>query len=226
MSTLAERLKAKLQEAHLTAKELASKTGLSNGAISLILNGKSTDIKFSSALSIAEAVHCDVIELMTGSKASPVAVYDDDTEPDSDIVAIEQYNVMLAAGSDMPEASYEELNTSRPVWYHRSFFERMGVNPKYCKRLQVSGDSMTPLINDGDWVLIDCRPGQRVIDGEIYGLWQAQNGLRVKRIYVPMGGGLIIHSDNPRYEDEHYDDCENTNFMLIGRVLERSGLVV
>ena len=45
MSTLAERLQETLKQQYLTAKELAEKAKISNGAMSLILNGKYTDIK-------------------------------------------------------------------------------------------------------------------------------------------------------------------------------------
>ena len=226
MSTLAERLQETLKQQHLTAKELAEKAKISNGAMSLILNGNSTDIKFSTALNIAKSLHCDPIWLMTGIKSGRVDIYDDDDNVADGMVAIDQFHILLAGGSNAPEASYEEEHDSRPAWYHRSYFDRLGIDPKYCRRLQVCGDSMAPQINDGDWVLIYCKPGQRIIDGEIYGLWQAQEGLRVKRIRKPLKGGLIIHSDNPRYEDEYYDDSESCNFRLIGRVLERSGSVV
>lgn len=226
MSTLAERLQETLKQQYLTAKELAEKAKISNGAMSLILNGKSTDIKFSTALNIAKSLHCDPIWLMTGIKSGRVNTYDDDDNVAEGMVSIPEYNVSFACGKDAAEASFEEEHHSRPVWYHRSFFDNLGINPKHCRRFVVSGDSMAPLINDGDTVLIDCTPGQKLIDGEIYGFWQAQNGLRVKRIYIPMGGGITIHSDNPRYEDEYYDDSESCNFRLIGRVLERSGSVV
>lgn len=226
MSTLAERLQETLKQQYLTAKELAEKAKISNGAMSLILNGKSTDIKFSTALNIAKSLHCDPIWLMTGIKSGRVNTYDDDDNVAEGMVSIPEYNVSFACGKDAAEASFEEEHNSRPVWYHRSFFDNLGINPKHCRRFVVSGDSMAPLINDGDTVLIDCTLGQKLIDGEIYGFWQAQNGLRVKRIYIPMGGGITIHSDNPRYEDEYYDDSESCNFRLIGRVLERSGSVV
>lgn len=226
MSTLAERLQETLKQQYLTAKELAEKAKISNGAMSLILNGKSTDIKFSTALNIAKSLHCDPIWLMTGIKSGRVNTYDDDDNVAEGMVSIPEYNVSFACGKDAAEASFEEEHNSRPVWYHRSFFDNLGINPKNCRRFVVSGDSMAPLINDGDTVLIDCTPGQKLIDGEIYGFWQAQNGLRVKRIYIPMGGGITIHSDNPRYEDEYYDDSESCNFRMIGRVLERSGSVV
>ena len=226
MSTLAERLQETLKQQYLTAKELAEKAKISNGAMSLILNGKSTDIKFSTALNIAKSLHCDPIWLMTGIKSGRVNTYDDDDNVAEGMVSIPEYNVSFACGKDAAEASFEEEHNSRPVWYHRSFFDNLGINPKNCRRFVVSGDSMAPLITDGDTVLIDCTPGQKLIDGEIYGFRQAQNGLRVKRIYIPMGGGITIHSDNPRYEDEYYDDSESSNFRLIGRVLERSGSVV
>ena len=169
MSTLAERLQETLKQQYLTAKELAEKAKISNGAMSLILNGKSTDIKFSTALNIAKSLHCDPIWLMTGIKSGRVNTYDDDDNVAEGMVSIPEYNVSFACGKDAAEASFEEEHNSRPVWYHRSFFDNLGINPKNCRRFVVSGDSMAPLINDGDTVLIDCTPGQKLIDGEIYG---------------------------------------------------------
>lgn len=209
-----------------TKAEFASLLGISPQYLNKLLKGEGKSLPPADiTYKMAEVLKFPFIELITGNSV-PVAAYEDDEALADGMIAIEQYHVSIAAGSDAPEASYEEEHDSRPVWYHRSFFDNLGINPKNCRRFVVSGDSMAPLINDGDTVLIDCTPSQKLIDGEIYGFWQAQNGLRVKRIYIPMGGGITIHSDNPRYEDEYYDDSESCNFRLIGRVLERSGSVV
>lgn len=209
-----------------TKAEFASLLGISPQYLNKLLKGEGKSLPPADiTYKMAEVLKIPFIELITGNSV-PVAAYEDDESLADGMIAIEQYHVSIAAGSDAPEASYEEEHDSRPVWYHKSYFERLGINPKYCRRLQVCGDSMEPQIHDGDWVLIDCTPGQRVVDGAIYGLWQAQEGLRVKRIRKPLKGGLIIHSDNERYPDEYYDDSESCNFMLLGRVLERTGEVV
>ena len=225
--TLASRLRVAMANAGLSAKDVSQRSGLSNTALSFILNGKSTDIKFGSAIAISKAVRCDPFWLMTGElHQQSLATFTDSDEPADGMVAIKQYHICVACGSDSPEPTYESLNESRPSWYHDSFFKRLGIDPNMCRKLQVTGDSMAPLINDGDWVLIYCADDQPIIDGEIYGFYQTDRGLRVKRVYKPMKGGLIIHSDNPKYQDEIYSDDENINFKLIGRVLERSGSLV
>lgn len=70
--------------------------------------------------------------------------------------------------------------------------------PKNVKMLQVFGDSMQPTLKAGDWVLVDVTHNYADIDG-LYVVWLA-TGLSVKRI---QGGinSLIIHSDNPQYQD-------------------------
>lgn len=210
-----------------TKAELASSIEISPQYLNKILKGEGKSLPPADVVfKIAQALKISYIYLLTGTASREIEVYEDKDQPAADMVSIPEYNVSFACGKDAAEASFEEEHHSRPVWYHRSFFDNLGINPKNCRRFVVSGDSMAPLINDGDTVLIDCTPGQKLIDGEIYGFWQAQNGLRVKRIYIPMGGGITIHSDNPRYEDEYYDDSESCNFHLIGRVLERSGSVV
>lgn len=210
-----------------TKAELASSIEISPQYLNKILKGEGKSLPPADVVfKIAQALKISYIYLLTGTASREIEVYEDKDQPAAGMVSIPEYNVSFACGKDAAEASFEEEHNSRPVWYHRSFFDNLGINPKNCRRFVVSGDSMAPLINDGDTVLIDCTPGQKLIDGEIYGFWQAQNGLRVKRIYIPMGGGITIHSDNPRYEDEYYDDSESCNFRLIGRVLERSGSVV
>lgn len=210
-----------------TKAELASSIEISPQYLNKILKGEGKSLPPADVVfKIAQALKISYIYLLTGTASREIEVYEDEDQPAADMVSIPEYCVSFACGKDAAEASFEEEHNSRPAWYHRSFFDNLGINPKNCRRFVVSGDSMAPLINDGDTVLIDCTPGQKLIDGEIYGFWQAQNGLRVKRIYIPMGGGITIHSDNPRYEDEYYDDSESCNFRLIGRVLERSGSVV
>lgn len=234
-TSLAAKLEHFIRLKGTSANALAKDSGVPQPTIFKILTGKTKSPTLKTLQKISDALDIKINNLtgisddisnlpLAGSQK--INVYEDKDQPAADMVSIPEYNVSFACGKDAAEASFEEEHNSRPVWYHRSFFDNLGINPKNCRRFVVSGDSMAPLINDGDTVLIDCTPGQKLIDGEIYGFWQAQNGLRVKRIYIPMGGGITIHSDNPRYEDEYYDDSESCNFRLIGRVLERSGSVV
>lgn len=226
--TLAERLQSEMQRNHLRMADVAKGAGLTSGAVSQLLHGITKTLKIENAIRIAKVLDCDPIWLMTGEEVSrPVQAYDeDDDTPPAGMVAIKQYRVSCQAGYGAPDPTYEEEHEARAVWYHMSFFQRLGVNPNKCCRLKVSGDSMSPLINDGDYILVDRTEGQPIIDGEIYAFVQSPGGIRVKRVFKPMRGGIIIHSDNERYPDEAYDDDTQVNFKLIGRVLERSGAIV
>lgn len=224
---ISDRIRQRMEAMNLKPLELAEKSGISKTSVSFILHDKNTNLRFDTVQQLSRALRCDPIWLMTGEEdARPVQTYEDDGEPPEGMVAIKQYNVHCAAGCDAPEPTYEEEHDTRAVWYHMSFFQRLGINPNKCCRLKVSGDSMSPLINDGDYILVDRTEGQPIIDGEIYAFVQSPGGIRVKRVFKPMRGGIIIHSDNERYPDEAYDDDTQVNFKLIGRVLERSGAIV
>ena len=91
------------------------------------------------------------------------------------------------------------------------------ADPRDLSIVQVSGDSMTPTLIDGDDVLVDrSDAGQRLRDG-IYVL-RREDTLMVKRLALaPTSGTLTISSDNPAYPT--WRDCPLSSVDVLGRVV-------
>lgn len=83
--------------------------------------------------------------------------------------------------------------------------------------IQVSGDSMEPVLGDGDDILVDrSDAADRVRDG-IYVL-RFDDALNVKRIAMqPEGRRFTVRSDNPAYPS--WPDCDPVRIDIIGRVV-------
>lgn len=83
--------------------------------------------------------------------------------------------------------------------------------------IRVQGDSMSPVLSDGDDILVDQSDrAERLRDG-IYVL-RRDDALMVKRLAInPSTRRITIKSDNPAYQD--WPDCEPSTLNIIGRVV-------
>ena len=136
------------------------------------------------------------------------------------MVEVPEYNVVFGC-EETPEPSYEEVSGTVPALYRRDFFEKLGTKASHCKRVRVSGDSMEPLILDGDCILIDCSKIEKIENGAIYAI-AYDHELMVKRL-IKEFGKLIIKSENPAYHDVVLEAEAANRVYIIGRVIERSG---
>jgi phage repressor protein C with HTH and peptisase S24 domain len=88
------------------------------------------------------------------------------------------------------------------------------TSPDRVKQMQVSGDSMQPTINDGDFILADTSHNVFDVDG-IY-LIRMISGLAVKRLQAGLNAISII-SDNPNYKPIEASIGE---VKIIGKVIK------
>lgn len=79
--------------------------------------------------------------------------------------------------------------------------------------VEVVGKSMEPLIKDGEDVYIRHQP--QVENGEIAIVRIEGDGVTCKRFYVD-GDTITLKSENPEYEDMHFDPSQVT---VLGKVL-------
>ena len=83
---------------------------------------------------------------------------------------------------------------------------------------------MIPLINDGDYITVDCTPKDYIENNQIYAL-VFDHSLRIKRL-IKSFKTLTIRSDNQIYPDEVLTLEEAAQMIhIIGKVIERSGSV-
>lgn len=219
-----DRLKRVMTEKSIKPSQLASMSDVPLSTISALLNNNTPNPRALNLLKITKALGVDPIWVMTGEHTEPVAAIDDVETVSDDYVQIPAYKVCYGAGTASEQLiTYEELHDVHPVTFRKKFFEFLGVNPKNCRRIKVSGDSMEPQIQNGDYLTIDCTPEQQIIDGDVYAFADAQ-GLHIKRL-SRIKDGLLVQSDNHRYQDYSLVGDELLSFNLLGHVIERSGTV-
>lgn len=219
---LKDRLAQALSESGKTKMELARFCEISHPSVSNWFNGKTKELTSKNALRAALFLGVNVQWLTTGTgpmRGSVSALHDEEEIPEG-FVAVPEYRVQFGAGNCF-EPTYEEITEAKRAIYRRDWFLSHGTRPENCKRFKVHGDSMVPILYDGDSILCECSP-QKIISGKIYAFGFGDE-MRVKRLYTKIDGGLVVCSENPNVKDEEISPSEMSQFYLIGRVIDRSG---
>lgn len=228
MTELKNRIQSAMDYAKINGKELSVITGLTTAAISQYKTGKILTLNAMAAQKIADALGVNVEWLVTGegNMIKPNIISLDSADSDklpAGFVQIPEYKICFGAG-EAEEPTYEEIQDCVPAYFRSSFFSDRGINPKNCKRFKVIGDSMIPLINDGDYITVDCTPKDYIENNQIYAL-VFDHSLRIKRL-IKSFKTLTIRSDNSIYPDEVLTLEEAAQLIhIIGKVIERSGSV-
>lgn len=228
MTELKNRIQSAMDYAQINGKELSILTGLTTAAISQYKTGKILTLNAMAAQKIADALGVNVEWLVTGegNMIKPNIISLDNADSDklpAGFVQIPEYKICFGAG-EAEEPTYEEIQDCVPAYFRSTFFSDRGINPKNCKRFKVIGDSMIPLINDGDYITVDCTPKDYIENNQIYAL-VFDHSLRIKRL-IKSFKTLTIRSDNQIYPDEVLTLEEAAQMIhIIGKVIERSGSV-
>lgn len=222
-TTLAERLKLALEKSGKTQRALAQFCNTSTAAVNYWLSGKTKELAASNAIKAAIFLGVSTEWLTTGkgnmNDGSVSALHDEDDVP-TGFIEIPEYRVECGCG-DRATPTFEEVSDAKRAVYRVDWFVDHAVSAKNCRRLKVTGDSMAPILFDGDSILCDCAP-QQIVSGKIYAFCFGDS-VRVKRLYTKLNGGLTVHSENPQEKDEEISPEEMSQFYLIGRVIDRSG---
>jgi len=133
--------------------------------------------------------------------------------PQPELVMVKKVVARLCAGNGSLEVSdeVEGQHAFRADWILRK------GNPARMVLMDVTGDSMSPVIEDGDTVLID-ESKTDVFAGKIYAV-AIDDEILVKYIdKIP--GKYLLRSKNTEYEQIEIDiKREDIHFRVIGRVL-------
>ncbi|MBX3563733.1 MAG: S24 family peptidase [Sphingomonas sp.] len=109
-------------------------------------------------------------------------------------IEIARIDVRASAG---PGGLVDEEARRQPGMFPPAMLRQLGVRPGAASMIAVQGDSMSPLLEDGDEILVD--GDQRVVRGcgGVFVL-RLDGELIVKRLR-PAVGGIEVVSDNPAY---------------------------
>lgn len=93
----------------------------------------------------------------------------------------------------------------------------LGGRPDMLSIIRVSGESMTPTLNDGDDIMVDRSDGAGRLRDGIYVL-RMDDALMVKRIALtPRRGRISIRSDNALFPT--FEDVDPRGIVIVGRVI-------
>lgn len=99
--------------------------------------------------------------------------------------------------------------------FRKDFMGLSHISARQSVLMDVTGDSMEPLLTEGDTLLVD-KSDQDIMDGKIYVVTLGDE-LRVKRIQKTFRG-LILRSENPKYADIPVEGPDLETFRVHGRV--------
>jgi phage repressor protein C with HTH and peptisase S24 domain len=206
-SAFGKRLYEARKNAKLTQKQVAARTGISQGTLSEL----ETDAQGSSYTAVlAQLYGVSAIYLAEGV-GQPVQI---DTEESDEFVAVQRADFKLSAG--VTGYSIELLNGDRaPIFFRKDWLEKRGYRPDKLHAIAISGQSMETSMYDGDLVVVnveDTKPA----DGEVFAA-NYEGELVIKRM-VRENGNWYLSSDNQdkrRFPNKLcHEDC-----FIIGRVI-------
>ncbi|AWX14239.1 phage repressor protein [Mergibacter septicus] len=91
------------------------------------------------------------------------------------------------------------------------------INPDNCILLSVKGDSMYPVLIDGQDIIVDTSKNTDLIEGKIYVI--NNNGTNwVKKIHRTING-IKLTSENPQYKDIEINENDCHGLKIIGQVV-------
>lgn len=132
----------------------------------------------------------------------------------SGLISIPQLGVGASAG---PGALPDNERIEARFGFDASWLRRLTATPDLVSAIRVEGDSMMPILSDGDDILVDRGDaGDRLRDG-IYVI-RIDDALNVKRLAInPASRSLTIRSDNIAYPS--WPDVPAARVDVIGRVI-------
>ena len=208
MAKFHERLNEAMRIRNINQAELCQKTKIGKSAMSQYVSGKFTPKQKRTYL-IAKALNVSVAWIM----GADVPMDDDES-----IEAFPSQNVYLRPIYDSVAAGFNVLAQNTVVGYMPTYIASSSEREKYIW-VNVVGDSMSPLIDDGAKVLV--RLQESVDSGQIaVVLIDGEEGVVKKVVY---GDDWIeLHSVNPYYPPRRFDGVEVQRIRIIGLVKEVS----
>ncbi|MAS43372.1 MAG: hypothetical protein CML46_05040 [Rhodobacteraceae bacterium] len=143
----------------------------------------------------------------------------------SDYVPLPLHDVELAAGGG---ALNDSEAVGRHLLFRQDWMRKLGLLAANARLARVRGDSMIPLLSDGDLVLVDLSKTEIPVELRRPGAprrahlvaIEHEGESRVKWMERPTEDSLIIYSENAAlYPPEVYTRADAERIRLIGRVV-------
>lgn len=207
---------------------MAARTDIPLSTLSGYLSGR--ELKLSVARKITEACGVSLDWLAAGEDGPAAREFGNARQAGPESVEFLNYDVILSAHQGVDgDSSYIETRISIP----RDFLPlSIQSNTDNISAVTAKCDSMNPIIDDGDILLIRTDV-HTLTSGSIYAL-RVENTLLVRRLILKTNGNVQVISENPRYPTEELN-AEDVRRMvqddgfparIIGRVIWRAGSLI
>ena len=145
---------------------------------------------------------------------SELGAPEDRGEPRGEFVDIPRLPLEASAGPGATAAQEIPFDSFR---FSRRWLREQGLEPGQLSAIRVMGDSMDPLLRDGDEILVDRTP--RAFREGVH-VVRLGDALHVKLLQAVPPGRLRLISKNPAYEPV---EVAMTDVDVVGRVVWKGG---
>ncbi|MCV9379966.1 XRE family transcriptional regulator [Hafnia alvei] len=222
MNTLAGRVRLARERAKITQHQLAEKIGTSQQSIAKIERGETLQPRKIKQIALALGVSVKWLQFgnieENAIDSSYVVKEWEAVSPDPYLFTeIPILDIELSAGNGCEAEVVESEDSTYP--FRRDELRKHGVTPSEARLVHIHGNSLYPVLTDGDKVAVDISQNHPIKDGDLYAI---RDGvlLRVKILINRPDGGLVLRSFNKEeYPDEilNLKECRS-RINVIGRV--------
>ena len=216
MKSLSVVLKQLRESRDITILKLSEISGVANGTIGDIERGKSngskkTLEKLANALKLNSIEKDELYTAFLGRKVNESETLK------SNATILEEETLISIPVMAKASAGNGYINFSNQPLYNK-LIRKNGFH-EHCYLIEVSGNSMEPLIQDGAYVVVD--PYQTdYIEGKVYVLKYADE-VYIKRVILKSEAKvMILKSINPDYEDIYIPADQSDQIKIIGRAVK------
>ncbi|SDQ18112.1 Phage repressor protein C, contains Cro/C1-type HTH and peptisase s24 domains [Pseudovibrio sp. Tun.PSC04-5.I4] len=195
-----------------SARLFAQKAGVSEGTLRSIRKGSSPTLE--TLLAICRGAGVNIGWLTTGE--GPMRIGEEIKTLEAAFITIPRVDIRLAAGSGALNG--DSITKVEEIPFTKGFLGgKLGkASADGLIILTAGGDSMDPLIADGDLVMVDKK--RNILQDGVYAFVLAGMA-RVKRLRPTALGDLELISQNPEYENELLKRTDLEDFHIIGKVV-------
>jgi len=203
--------------AKLTQKELASRVGMSQGALSEL---ESAGFSSTLTVQIAHACGVDVQWLATGDGSPGGLPATTDRQPipldnNPDYPAVRRVRIKASAGVNGYAVEHMDED-GPPIVFRADWFRAHGYRPDKLVALRVCGQSMEPSLYEGDLIVVNTQQTEPK-DGRVFVVLY-EGVVAVKRL-VRDAGAWWLESDNADKRAFPRKACTDETTVPVGEVV-------
>ncbi|MCW5720398.1 MAG: S24 family peptidase [Devosia sp.] len=194
-SALKELLDTHVQNEGL--RPFARRTGIPIGVIRSIQEGR--DVLASNIRLVSDVMG---MEFYVGPKRESVVPAEAHADHDIPVVLVDRFNLAVSAGGGSADVAVP----ATPMPFGADWLRRHSIKASDISLLEVRGDSMEPVLFEGDSILVDKR-ASKPLTGKMYVVVR-QHGVQVKWVHVGRKTVTLISENGEGHGPEKLDPRE------------------